>query len=75
MALANNLRNEKTKLLAAYVNSIAVSVFFVGVIFPFARYLFEGGRAIDTALVIWWFVGSLGTHWCASWMLSDLQEE
>ena len=75
MAIASTIPNEKRKLLAIFVNSIAIAIFFAGVIVPVARILFEEGSRTSPVSLLFMFVGSVGTHLLASSVLSDLEEE
>ena len=76
MKIASTLVNEKIKLAAVFANSIAVTLFFAGVIAPLARIWFgESGSNADAAYIILWAVASIVTHTIAQSLLSDLEVE
>ena len=75
MPVASTLRNEHIKLWVSYLNSIAVTLLFAGLIGPLAKLVFENVSTISAYVIIWWCLVSILTHLLAQSLISDLDLE
>jgi len=75
MAVASNIDNEKIRLTATLLNTIAAALITVGLIVPFADILFRSGEAHLIGWSLLWLSGAGCLHWLARRRLERLMEE
>ena len=67
--------NERVKLLASGLNSLAVAMVALGILAPLAKTLFVGGSETNAVLLVWWGLAAVAVHLTAKWILGELVEE
>lgn len=74
------VQNERTKLLAAALNTAATSSFTVGVLAPIAAVFYNFGGSSEVPLstivigAVGWISAAVALHLAARWVLKGLEE-
>ena len=73
MGVASSMKNEHIKLLVTYLNSIAVTLFFAGVIGPLAKQVMDGVSGVNASVIAFWCFCSFFVHAVAHSLFSELE--
>lgn len=72
------IHGEQTKLLASWINTIAANVVAIGILVPFAGYIYGinspqiPGSTVPFLMILWITCG-IGVHLAGEWVLTMLE--
>lgn len=75
MAVISNIDNEKIRLTATLLNTVAAALVTIGFIVPFADTMFRDGSLRLVPLSLLWLVVAGFAHWRARRMLERMATE